>query len=285
MSDYRKEKFYWFKLKEGFFKRHDIRIIKAMPNGKDYVIFYLQLLCESLSHDGNLRFSEEIPYNEEMLAIITETNIDIVRSAMKVLVQLNMIEIMDDQTIYLTKLQNMVGSTTVGAEKKMLQREKNTQLLGGGQKVDKCPLEIEKEIDIEKDKEKDINNKIKEDDEIKNIPCVCAREEKSSSSTLDNLETNLNNFLEEFGIMLDSYTAIIAEIDFELLTERFRESEWLKANISSFKKVCEYYPKIISGYYKDYNKKPKEDNSWETLKAMFEEAKAKEEKEEQGGTT
>ena len=129
------------------------------------------------------------------------------------------------------------------------------------------------------------NNKIKDIDVDKNIPCVCAREEKSSSSTLDNLETNLNNFLEEFGIMLDSYTSIISEIDFELLTERFRESEWLKANISSFKKVCEYYPKIISGYYKDYNKKPREDNSWNTLKAMFKEAKAEEEKEEQGGTT
>lgn len=283
MSDYRKEKFYWFKLKEGFFKRHDIRIIKAMPNGKDYVIFYLQLLCESLSHDGNLRFSEEIPYNEEMLAIITETNIDIVRSAMKVLVQLNMIEIMDDQTIYLTKLQNMVGSTTVGAEKKQIQRKNNTNLIGVDKVVDKCPLEIEKEIEL--DKEIDINNKIKDIDVDKNIPCVCAREEKSSSSSYEDFETNLNAFLNEFNIGLDSYDSTIMEMDFKQLTERFRESEWLKTNITSFKKVCEYYPKIISGYYKDYDKKPREDDSWNRLKAMFEEAKAEEEKEEQGGTT
>lgn len=163
MAEYRKEKYYWFKLKDDFFKRHDIKIIKSMPNGKDYVIFYLQLLCESLSHNGKLRFNEEVPYNEEMLSVITDTNIDVVRSAMKLFVQLKIIEIMDDQTIYMTKLQNMVGSTTVGAEKKKLQRSKSIELLEGGQKVDKCPLEIDidKDIDteIEKEKEKEIINK------------------------------------------------------------------------------------------------------------------------------
>lgn len=163
MAEYRKEKYYWFKLKDDFFKRHDIKIIKSMPNGKDYVIFYLQLLCESLSHNGKLRFNEEVPYNEEMLSVITDTNIDIVRSAMKLFVQLKIIEIMDDQTIYMTKLQNMVGSTTVGAEKKKLQRSKSIELLEGGQRVDICPPEIDKDKDldteIEKEKEEINNNK------------------------------------------------------------------------------------------------------------------------------
>ena len=159
MAEYRKEKYYWFKLKDDFFKRHDIKIIKSMPNGKDYVIFYLQMLCESLSHNGKLRFSETIPYNEEMLAVITDTNIDVVRSAMKLFVQLNIIEIMDDQTIYMKTLQNMVGSSTIGADKKKLQRNKSVGLLEGGQKEDKCPPEIEKELDIEIEKEK--NNKKK----------------------------------------------------------------------------------------------------------------------------
>ena len=49
-----------------------------MHNGKDYVFFYLALMLESVSTDGYLRFTELVPYNEEMLASITETNIDIV---------------------------------------------------------------------------------------------------------------------------------------------------------------------------------------------------------------
>ena len=65
------KKYYWLKLKRDFFKRHDIQIIEDMPNGKDYILFYVKLLCESVDHDGRLRFNEEIPYNEEMLATIS----------------------------------------------------------------------------------------------------------------------------------------------------------------------------------------------------------------------
>ena len=104
------DKFYWLKLNKDFFKRHDIRIIEAMPNGKDYILFYLKLLCESVSHDGNLRFSEQVPYNEEMLSIVTNTNVDIVRSAVKAFAELNMLEILDDGTFYMAEVEKMIGS-------------------------------------------------------------------------------------------------------------------------------------------------------------------------------
>lgn len=103
-------RYYWLKLKRDFFKRHDIRIIEAMPNGKDYILFYLKLLCESVDHDGGLRFSDEIPYSEEMLATITGTNIDIVRSAVKVFTQLRMMEILDDGTIFMREVKGVIGS-------------------------------------------------------------------------------------------------------------------------------------------------------------------------------
>lgn len=158
------EKYYWLKLKKDFFKRHDITIIETMPNGKDYILFYLKLLCESIDHEGHLRFSETIPYSEEMLATITRTNVDIVRSAMKVFTSLNMIEILDDKTIFMTEVQKMLGSETYWAQRKRIQRAKqqcptDVQLLSK-----KCPTDIDiekdidKDIDIDKDKEKDIES-------------------------------------------------------------------------------------------------------------------------------
>ena len=102
-------RFYWLKLKRDFFKRHDITIIESMPNGKDYILFYLKLLCESVDHEGNLRFSEQIPYNEDMLATLTHTNVDVVRSAIKVFTGLGMMEILDDGTYYLNEVQKMIG--------------------------------------------------------------------------------------------------------------------------------------------------------------------------------
>jgi predicted phage replisome organizer len=70
-------KYYWLKLDRNFFKRHDIRVIESMDNGKDYVLFYLKLLVESIDHEGQLRFSQTIPYDEKMLATITNMNVDI----------------------------------------------------------------------------------------------------------------------------------------------------------------------------------------------------------------
>ena len=104
------ERFYWLKLNRGFFKRHDIRIVEEMPNGKEYILFYLKLLCESVDHEGSLRFNDEIPYNEDMLATITNTNVDIVRSAVKVFTELKMMEILSDGTIFMREISNMIGS-------------------------------------------------------------------------------------------------------------------------------------------------------------------------------
>lgn len=115
------KKYYWLKLKRDFFKRHDMQIIEAMPNGKDYLLFYLKMLLESIDHEGALRFSDTIPYNEQMLSTITNTNIDVVRAAMKVFSELKMIDVLDDQTIYMSEVKKMVGSETYWAERKRIQ--------------------------------------------------------------------------------------------------------------------------------------------------------------------
>lgn len=144
------KKYYWLKLKRDFFKRHDIRIIEEMPNGKDYILFYLKLLLESIDHEGSLRFSDTIPYNEQMLSVVTNTNIDIVRSAMKLFVELNMMSVFDDQTIYMTEVEKLIGSETEWARKKRLQRAKEDNV---PQLSSKCPTELELESESEKEKE------------------------------------------------------------------------------------------------------------------------------------
>lgn len=104
------KKYYWLKLKRDFFKRHDIRIVEAMPNGKDYILFYLKLMLESIDHEGELRFSDTIPYSEQMLSVVTDTNIDIVRSALKIFTELKMMEVLEDETIYMTEVECLIGS-------------------------------------------------------------------------------------------------------------------------------------------------------------------------------
>ena len=156
------KKYFWLKLYKDFFKRHDIAIIEDMENGKDYVLFYLKLLLESLSHQGYLRFSDTVPYDEKMLVSVTRTNIDVVRSAIKLFTNLNMMEILDDGTIYMNEVQHMIGSETEWAERKRLYREKQRTL--EGQK--KTMSYKSKSKSIELDKELDINNNIESKDSL-----------------------------------------------------------------------------------------------------------------------
>jgi predicted phage replisome organizer len=149
------KKYYWLKLHKDFFKRHDIKIVENMENGKDYILFYMKLLLESVDHDGYLRFSDTIPYNDKMLATITDTNIDIVRSAIKVFRELKLLEIMDDETIYLIQTKTMLGVETEWAERKRLYRDKQNLLEQpkdkNRTKKDNVLQEKEIELEIEKD--------------------------------------------------------------------------------------------------------------------------------------
>ena len=160
------KKYYWLKLKRDFFKRHDIRIIEEMPNGKDYVLFYLKMLLESIDHNGELRFSDTIPYNEQMLSVITNTNIDIVRSAMKVFVELKMIDVFEDSTIYMNEVQKLLGSETAGAERVRKHRQ-NQKLLQCNADVTKSNTDIDIDTETDKNKEEELKReKAEEEKEI-----------------------------------------------------------------------------------------------------------------------
>ena len=182
------KKFYWLKLKRDFFKRHDIRIIEEMPNGKDYVLFYLKLLLESIDHEGSLRFSDTIPYNEQMLSVVTNTNIDIVRSAMKLFIELGMMSICDDQTIYMAEVDKLIGSAVDndGANRQRRFREKKKQeslpsVTGALQNVTEAVTEDNERKREEKDKELDIELEIERENES---PFAHSTEKNDSLSSL-----------------------------------------------------------------------------------------------------
>ena len=104
------KKYYWLRLRKDFFKRHDIRILEAMPNGKEYALFYLKLLTESIDHEGALRFSDKIPYTIEMLSTVTNTDPDVVEDALEALLELEMIEHQKDGTYIIPGIENMIGT-------------------------------------------------------------------------------------------------------------------------------------------------------------------------------
>ncbi|GAA0104068.1 phage replisome organizer N-terminal domain-containing protein [Paraclostridium sordellii] len=162
------KKYYWLKLKENFFEEDAISWIEEQESGKDYCLFYLKLCLKSLKTNGLLIRnvgSMLVPYDVKTLARITNTDTDTVRVAMELFKRIGLVQILENGEIYISELQNMVGSETKWAEKKRLQRQKkdNVPQLSG-----QSPIEIEKEIDIEiRDKSLD-----KDKENINNSSCI-----------------------------------------------------------------------------------------------------------------
>jgi predicted phage replisome organizer len=203
------KKYYYLKLKDNFFDSEEIRILESMPNGIYYSNLLIKLYLKSLKFNGALRFNEYIPYDENMIATITNLNIDIVRSGLMALAALKLIERLDDGTIYMINIQSFIGKSNSEADRKRLYREKieeQKQLLGQktedctleeGTVLDKCPIdirtnggtliekrppEIEKEIEIELDKEIETDKDIESESDINMELAIDTALEASTSS-------------------------------------------------------------------------------------------------------
>lgn len=163
------KRYYWLKLNENFFEDDTMSWLEEQENGKDYIIFYLKLCLKSLSDDGHLvRYVGEklIPYDINALSRLTDTNKDTVRVAMKLFLEIGLIDQMDSGEIYMTQINEMIGSETDSARrmrKKRIQegsRQKNlpshcdTDVQKSDTEIEK-ELELEKDIDKEREKEKD----------------------------------------------------------------------------------------------------------------------------------
>ncbi len=118
------KRYYWLKLNENFFEREEVKVIESMKNGKDYIIFYMKLLLKSIGTEGKLKFRDVIPYTPEMLSSITNTDIDTVKVAIDMFVDLGLMEIWDDGTLFMSETQNMIGSETGWAKKKRRQKKR-----------------------------------------------------------------------------------------------------------------------------------------------------------------
>ena len=147
------KRYYWLKLQENFFEDDTIDFIEGQENGEKYVLFYLKLCLKALKNEGKLiRYVGEmlLPYDDVGIAKLTRTDIDVVRSALLLFSKIGLIKKMDSGEIYLTQLNEMVGTETQKAKymrQRRLEQKSNivTPLLP------ECYTDIELDIELKKD--------------------------------------------------------------------------------------------------------------------------------------
>lgn len=111
------KKYYYMRLKENFFDDENIKILEAMPDGYLYSNILLKMYLISLKSGGNLMLNNVIPYDCHMIASVTRHQVGTVEKALKLFVQMALIEILDDGQIYMLNIQNYIGVSTTEADR------------------------------------------------------------------------------------------------------------------------------------------------------------------------
>lgn len=163
------KKYYWLKLPRNFFGKHYIKILRAKENGELLVLFYMWMLTEAIDHKGRLRYSEDIPYDEEMLAEASGFALHIVTQALQQFTKLQLVITESDGTLFMPKSIEMVGSESASAQRVREYRERknskekkpetveNTE---SNYNVTKCNADVQKS-NIEKELEKELEKENK----------------------------------------------------------------------------------------------------------------------------
>lgn len=165
------KRYFWLKLKEDFFDDKQIKYLRSLPDGDKIVITYLKMQLKSLKTNGTIRYDKLLPSSAEELSMMLDEDLNIVKFTLKALEQINAIEILEDESIFMIAMQELIGSEGSSASRmrelrtkqKMLSshRDNNVQnsasLCYGEIEVDKeLEKDVEKKLDVELDKKEQI---------------------------------------------------------------------------------------------------------------------------------
>lgn len=250
------KKYYWLKLKSDFFEDDTIQFIEEQENGILYVNFYLKLCLKSLKCEGKLiRLigNTLMPYDAKTLSKLTNTDVDTVRAAMGIFKRIGLVEILDDGEIYLTQINEMIGSETASAERvrkhRLLNNSKALQC-----NTDVTPMlqngNTEKEI---RDKSLEFRYKSKEKDKKETYVSIL-----DAYTDNENLKKSLQDYVEMRNKM-KGFTTRALKLNLNELDKLADDIE-TKINIvnQSIKKSWKSFYKLKS---EDYTK-TKELPSW-----------------------
>lgn len=179
----RQKRYFWLKLKEDWFSGTTEKYLKSLPAGDSLLITYLKIQLISLKTEGFLKYERLLPSAEEEIAMLIDEPVNNVRLLINVLLKTGAIERLDDNSLYLLSLQNLIGSEGSSTDRVRRFRERQKAL----QCNDK-QLQIEGEII--RNSESDVENS-------KTLQCnenVTQDEIDKKSQTLQNLDLKAQGY-------------------------------------------------------------------------------------------
>lgn len=126
-TEKKEKRFFWIKLKEGFFDDIYIKALKAQPNGYRTVVIYLSMQLKALKTDGLLEYRELLPNYTDELSLMLGESPESIAEAIKELERVGLIELWDNNTVFLTAKQEIIEAGSEGASAERVRRCRERQ--------------------------------------------------------------------------------------------------------------------------------------------------------------
>ena len=169
------KKYYWLKLKDNFFNQKEVKKLRRIAGGDTYTIIYLKMQLLSIKKDGIIEFEGTEKDLAEQLSYEIDEDLNNIQVTLSFLKVNNLIEEISENNFLLTKVPDCIGKEGASAErvrrhrerKALLEKEKEQKMLqcngevtDSNNAVTKSNTEIEKEIEIEIEKDNNISKDI-----------------------------------------------------------------------------------------------------------------------------
>lgn len=109
------KRYYWLKLQVGFFQELIIKQLRTLPDGDSIVLLYLKLLLKAINTEGIIYYQNILPTLDEEIALDTGEKSALVRLTISALLEYHAAIILENQSLQLLYLEDMVGSETDSA--------------------------------------------------------------------------------------------------------------------------------------------------------------------------
>lgn len=147
------KRYYWLKLPDDFFRQKPIKKLRRIAGGDTYTIIYLKMLLVSLKNEGKLFFDGVEENFTEEIALELDEEEENVKVTVQFLMAQGLLQLIDESEYELTECSRMVGSESASAERMRRLRDKKTSQCDIGVTQQLHLSDVEKEIEIDKDKE------------------------------------------------------------------------------------------------------------------------------------
>ena len=217
------KRYYWLKLQVSFFQELIIKQLRTLPEGDSIVLLYLKLLLKAINTEGIIYYQNILPSLHEEIALDTGEKTALVKLTISALCQYHAAVFLDDQSLQLLYLEDMVGSESASAARVRNHRANQKLLKEKEQAALQCNATVTEGNTTEISSSTEIENSKKEEKKPKG---------KAIGYCIDKLESLSNSPVEQVAII--KQTIQNGWTDFFPVKEKKEKEKKSGSNVSSW---------------------------------------------------